>query len=260
MIVGYNEASLLEACLQSINFCDEIFYTDLGSSDDSLKIAMKYACNILHRDKKMVPSCEMVQTEVVNYTKHDWVIFIDPDEVVDKDLQQQIINEFNQISSSEAIGAVTVPWQFYFKKKKLLGTVWGGSNKKYFLVNKHRFDFLPIIHYGRILKKEFTSYDIVENENRTNVLHHYWMNSLRVFLQKHKRYLKNEGKDNYNAGARVGIKKVFSTPFTAFKESFINKQGYKDKLTGLFLSSFWAYYKTHVVLDILRIQKQKNKQ
>lgn len=260
MVVGYNEASLLEACLQSINFCDEIFYTDLGSKDNSIKIAEQYNATIYRRDRANVPSCEMVQTEVVHYTKHNWVIFIDPDEVVDKDLQKQIINKFNQISSSEVIGAVTVPWQFYFKKKKLLGTVWGGSNKKYFLVNKHRFDFLPIIHYGRILKKEFIFYDIVENKNQTNVIHHYWMNSFKVFLQKHMRYLKNEGKDNYNAGARVGIKKVFFTPFKAFKESFINKQGYKDGLTGLFLSSFWAYYKTHIVLDIFRIQKQKNKQ
>jgi glycosyltransferase involved in cell wall biosynthesis len=257
MIVGYNEEKLLPACLASIDFCDEILYTDLGSTDSSIKIAEQYNAIIYNRNKANVPSCEMVQTEVVHYTKNDWVIFIDPDEVVDKDLQQQIINEFEKISASETIGAVTVPWQFYFKRKKLLGTVWGGSNKKYFLVNKHRFSFLPIIHYGRILKKAFTSYDIVENKNKTNVLHHYWMNSLKVFLQKHKRYLKNEGQDNYNAGTRVGIKKALLTPVTAFKESFITKQGYKDGLTGFFLSSFWAYYKTHIALDILRIQKTK---
>ncbi len=260
MVVGYNEALFLDGCLQSINFCDEIFYTDLGSTDNSINIAGQYNARIYSRDRATVPSCEIVQAEVVHYTKNDWVIFIDPDEVVDKDLQKQIIDEFTKISFSETIGAVTVPWQFYFKKRKLSGTVWGGSNKKYFLVNKHRFDFLPIIHYGRILKQEFTCYDILENENKTNVLHHYWMNTLKVFLQKHRRYLKNEGKDNYNAGIRVGIKKVFFTPFQEFYESFVNKKGYKDGLTGLFLSSFWAYYKTHIALDILRIQKQKNKQ
>lgn len=257
MIVGYNEEKFLLACLKSINFCDEIFYTDLGSTDDSIKIAEQHKAKIFYRDRANVPSCEMVQTELVNYTKNDWVIFIDPDEVVDNDLQQQIINEFEKITADNLIGAVRVPWQFYYKKKKLLGTVWGGSNKKYFLVNKQRFDFLPIIHYGRTLKKGYRSYDMLENEHKTNVLHHYWMNSLKVFLQKHKRYLKNEGTDNYNAGIRVGIKKVLETPFKEFYQSFINKKGYKDGFTGFFLSSFWAYYKTHIAVDILQIQNKK---
>ncbi len=259
MIVGYNEEKLLPKCLASIDFCDEILYTDLGSTDNSIKIAEQYKATIYKRNKANVPSCEMVQTEVVNYTKNDWVVFIDPDEVVDKDLQQQIRNEFDKISKSGIIGAVTVPWQFYFKNKKLLGTVWGGSNKKFFLVNKYRFDFLPIIHYGRILKKEFSNFDIIENKNKTNILHHYWMNSYEVFLQKHKRYLKNEGKDNYNAGIRMGIKKTILTPFSAFIESFINRKGYKDGFAGLFLSIFWAYYKTHIALNILQIQIQEKK-
>ena len=260
MIVGYNEATLLDACFKSIDFCDEIFYTDLGSTDDSINIALKYTPHILRRDKKSVPFCEKVQSEVVNYLKNDWVIFIDPDEMVDKDLQTQIILNFEKITLNPLIGALYVPWQFYFRRKKLIGTVWGGKNKKYFLVNKKRFDFLTIAHYGRKLKEGFISKEIILNNDETNVLHHYWMSSLKVFLQKHRRYLKNEGNNNYNAGIRVGIKQVTMIPFKEFYNSFINKKGYKDGFTGLFLSSFWAYYKTHIALDILRIQKQKNKQ
>ena len=259
MIVGYNEASLLETCLQSINFCDEIFYTDLGSSDDSIKIAMKYACNILHRDKKMVPSCEMVQTEVVNYTKHDWVIFIDPDENLHDSLKEQIINEFNKITTDPYIGAVSVPWQFYFKRHKLRGTVWGGENKKYFLVNKNRFIFLPIIHHGRILKNGFKQYQILLNKSCTNILHHHWMNSYKIFFKKHRRYLLCEARNQYNEGARSSLKKVLFTPSKEFYNSFVAMKGYKDFFIGFFLSLFWAYYKTHIALDIYFYQKKVNK-
>ena len=256
MVVGYNEASLLEACLESINFCDEIFYTDLGSTDDSITIAMKFACNILHKDKKMVPSCEMVQTEVVNYTKHDWVIFIDPDECVHNSLREQIINEFDKITSDPHIGAVSVPWQFYFKKHKLKGTVWGGENKKYFLVNKNRFIFLPIIHHGRILKNGFNHYQILLNTKCTNILHHHWMNSYSVFIKKHQRYLKNEGKDEYLIGRRTSLKRIVLAPFKEFYFSFITKNGYRDKFVGFILSAFWAYYKTTVYIGIYKMQKQ----
>ena len=258
MVVGYNEASLLEACLESINFCDEIFYTDLGSTDDSIKIAQIYTTNILHKDKKMVPSCEMVQTEVVNYTKHDWVIFIDPDERVDETLKQQLLTEFEKITSNSETGAVAVPWQFYFKKHKLKGTVWGGNNLKHFLVNKHRYQFLPIIHYGRKIIKGFRIDDVVLNQNQTNVLHHYWMNSYKVFIRKHQRYIKHEGKDEYDRDRRVGLKKIFFAPVNEFYFSLITKKGYKDNLIGWFLSAFWAYYKTAVYVGIYKEQK-KNK-
>lgn len=257
MIVGYNEALLLTACLQSINFCDEIFYTDLGSTDNSIKIAEQYKAKIYYRDRANVPSCEMVQTEIVNYTKNDWVIFIDPDERVDETLKKQIFNEFDNIITNNKIGAVIVPWKFYFKMHQLRGTVWGQNNQKELLVNKNRFHFLPITHYGRKLKKGFLNYTILPNSSSTNILHHYWMNSINTFLKKHNRYLKNEGRDNYNAGIRVGLKKVLMTPLKEFYQSFINKKGYKDGFTGLFLSIFWAYYKTHIAIDILKIQKKK---
>jgi glycosyltransferase involved in cell wall biosynthesis len=260
MVVGYNEGKLLPACLESIRFCDEILYTDLGSSDNSIEIAKQYNAIIYKRDKANVPSGEIAQAEVVNYTKNEWVIFIDPDEVVDIALQKLIVGEFENITSNPLIGAVTVPWQFYFKRRKLLGTIWGGINRKFFLVNKHRFDFLPITHYGRTLKIEFTQYDVPENKGKTNVLHHYWMNSYVVFIKKHLRYLKKEGTDEYNRHRRSSIKKIMLSPFKEFYFSMFTKKGYKDLLIGLFLSIFWAFYKTSVAIGIFKVQiAQKRK-
>ncbi len=259
MVVGYNEAHFLDQCFGSLSFCDEIIYTDLGSTDSSLKIAEKYTCHIYHRDKAMIPSCEMVQTEVIHFTKNDWVIFIDPDEKIATSLSNQIIEEFEIIKSDQCIGSVRVPWQFYFNKRKLKGTVWGGINKKYLLVNKHRFEFLAIIHYGRRLKDGFQNYEVGFDEKKFNVLHHYWMNSYKVFIKKHLRYLKNEGIDNYNLGFRVGKKALFFTPFQSFSYSFFKLKGYKDRFPGFFLSIFWACYKTKIAVDVFRLQNQKKR-
>jgi len=256
MVVGYNEGSLLQKCLESISFCDEIYYTDLGSTDNSIQIAEKFTSNILHRDRVLVPSCEMVQTEVVHLLKNDWVIFIDPDEVVDKVLEENIKFIFPELISKNNVGAVMVPWQFYFKKHKLIGTVWGGMNSKYFLVNRNRFLFEPIIHYGRKLSAGFTSITIPFSK-KDNVLHHYWMNSYQVFIKKHLRYLKNEAQDQFNMGKKIGLKNAFSMPWKAFKESFFEKKGYKDGWIGFFLSVFWSYYQTRIAIGLLRIQNFK---
>ena len=259
MVVGCNEEVLLKACLDSLNFCDEILYTDLESTDGSVQTTTSFGAKVFYRERKNVPSGEIAQSEMVHHTKNDWVLFIDPDETVDIALQNEIRDRFFSLSKIENIGAISVPWQFYFRRKKLQGTVWGGSNKKFLVVHKERFDFLPITHYGRKLKAGFLNVDIEENKNKSNVLHHYWMNSLKVFLQKHKRYLKNEGRDNFNAGVRIGLKKILLGPFIEFYNSFIIKKGYRDGFTGLFLSGFWAYYKTHIAIDIYRIQKQIKK-
>ncbi|MCH6201349.1 hypothetical protein MMU07_17330 [Aquiflexum sp. LQ15W] len=255
MVVGYNEDIFLQKCLDSISFCEEIIYIDLGSSDNSIETAKRFASKIIKRP--IAPSGEYIQSEVIHTTKYDWVIFIDPDEVVDITLAANIISLFTQLNNQRKVGAILVPWQFYFKKRTLKGTVWGGANKKYLLVHKKRFIFLPITHYGRKVKEGYQTFEISYNKARTNILHHYWMNSYKVFIKKHQRYLKNEARDQFNTGKRMGIKKAFLMPWNAFKESFIHKKGYKDGWIGLFLSVFWAYYQTSIAVGLLRIQKEK---
>lgn len=257
MVVGYNEAHFLKDCFSSVSFCDEIYYTDLGSTDNSEQIARSYGAIILHHP--MVPSCEMVQAKVVNQIKNDWVIFIDPDERVDMLLTEEIKKNFELYLKDDKLGAVMVPWVFYFKKHRLKGTVWGGTNEKYFLVNKKRFEFEPVVHYGRKILPGFNTIHI-DADGGKRVLHHYWMNSYIIFFRKHFRYLKNEAKDRYHLGARQSIRGLFLKPFTAFNESFFIKKGYKDLHIGLFLSVFWAFYETRIAFELVRIQRKVKKQ
>lgn len=257
MVVGLNEAHFLDSCLASLFFCDEIIYTDLGSTDGSNEIAERFASLVFTRP--IAPSGEYIQSEIVQFTKHDWVIFIDPDEVVDQELANEIVCQFNTLASSNEIGAVLVPWKFYFKKKKLKGTVWGGTNKKYLLVNKKRFDFLPITHYGRKIKEGYQTIEIALNTKGTNILHHYWVLSYNQFFKKHQRYLKKEGRDNYNQGRRIiSFNQLLFLPFREFRKCYFHMKGYEDGITGLLLSMFWAYYQIYIAVDLLNIQRKEH--
>lgn len=255
MVVGYNEGHFLDECLSSISFCDEIVYTDLGSTDNSVEVAEKYTTRIFHREK--VPSCEFIQAEMVNILKNDWVIFIDPDERVDLKLQEYIRQHFHTYELDSNLGAVNVPWIFYFKNKRLNGTIWGGINEKTLLVNRKRFQFLPVVHYGRKLMDGFTAVNVPSSSEY--YLHHYWMNSYKVFIAKHKRYLVNEGKDHFKMGYRFSLKKMIATPFREFNISFFEKQGFKDGFIGFKLSVFWAWYRTIIARDIWKLGREKVK-
>jgi len=134
VVVTYNEELFLENCLKSISFCEELVVIDLGSTDKSLEIAEKYATKVIHHER--VPVVEVIHAKIKEFVKFDWVLITDPDEVTDEKLANQIVELFNnRLKTDLKIGAVNVPWVFYFKSKRLIGTVWGGINRRVLLVN-----------------------------------------------------------------------------------------------------------------------------
>jgi glycosyltransferase involved in cell wall biosynthesis len=254
VVVTYNEALFLEACLKSISFCDEIVVIDLGSKDKSVEIAKKYATKVIHHER--VPVVEIIHAKIREFVRYEWVLITDPDEVVDKKLQSQLIDLFNnQLTKSQDIGAVIVPWVFYFKNKRLFGTVWGGINKRVLLVNINRFNFSDKVHRGRRLANGYKSFSVKFDE--TNVVHHYWMSSYKQLIEKHKRYIRQEGKARYDNGLRTKIRKIIKIPFSAFKQCFYVKKGHKDGFVGFFLSLFWSWYSLSAELNLYKYQKKK---
>ncbi|WP_149242269.1 glycosyltransferase [Dyadobacter sp. 32] len=250
IVVGYNESAILKSCLQSISFCNEILYFDLGSVDDSVQIAKELGALVHHHEK--VPGCEWIHAKFANSTTYEWVLIIDPDEVVDKDLELEMYRQFEN-GIGDNIGAIKVPCLFYYKDKRLRGTPWGGLNKRIFLIHNKRFLFTPVVHVGRKLLPGFIYLDI---NIETQCSHHYWMTDFNMLLEKHKRYLKNEGESRFKEGFRTSVLKIVTSPARQFYYSFVTKKGYLDSFLGVGLSIFWAWYQTAASLELFRVQRK----
>lgn len=128
IVVGLNEGHLLADCLNSISFCSEVLYYDLGSKDDSISIAKKLDAEI--RPYQPIPFVEMLHAKEVNHTRNDWVLIIDPDERITSSLGAKIIDLFQNESIDQSIGAITASIQYYFKKRPLSGTPWGAITEE----------------------------------------------------------------------------------------------------------------------------------
>lgn len=250
IVVGRNESSKLAACLNSLRFCDEILYADLDSGDNSIDIAKKFKCRIFEY-KTFGPSCEYTQSELINVVNNDWILILDPDEVMTTTLENELKGLLPQIDGESNIGAVFVPWQFYFGRKRLTGTVWGYKNQKAILFNRHRFEIRPVTHFGRQLKPGFSGYHL--ESNGENVLNHFWMDDFHAFLAKHRKYLKDEGKDRYNLGERISFFGILYRTLAEFYRCYFRRDGYKDGFTGLFLSFFWTWYTTSSNISLYKI-------
>lgn len=252
IVVGFNEENFIEKCLLSISFCEEIIFVDLGSSDSTVDIAKKTATKVYSHER--VPTVEIIHHEFVEKLKHDWFIILDPDEVISDSLQNQIKDIVNT-GIPDNIGGYYLPWIFYFKNKKLNGTPWGGTPSKDILLNRKKCEFLPIVHRGRNIIAPYEYKHIPFNKD--NCIRHYWMNSYSQLFEKHWRYIKIEPKSRYTRGVSTNLKKTFFTPFKAFKYAFVETKGYKDRVTGLFLSIFWAWYETSCNIGLYIYQKKK---
>lgn len=241
LVVTLNESHFLDECLSSISFCEEILVVDLGSIDESTDIAKKYGAKVVSHEK--VPSSEYIRPIFAPTLKNDWVLVIDPDEVVKSDLLIEIRELFNEIKDKSNISDVIVPWVFYFKNYKLKGTPWGGDNSKALIINNKNFEFVPQIHNGQ--RRSPNSIQVFTPKIFDEAyLQHKWMSGWLQFMEKHRRYLKAEAEARYKNDSNPKISKLLISPIKEFLWAYFKKKGFMDGFTGLFLSVFWAWYQT----------------
>lgn len=255
IIVGFNEENLIKDCLESVLFCDEILFFDLGSADNTLSVA-KGIEGIKVQTHGLVPYAEYIHCEYKDTTKHDWILILDPDEKISDGLKSELIELFDK-GIPDDIAAIHVPWIFYFKKKRLLGTPWGGVNAKSILFNRHRNNIGTYVHRSRSVIEPYKEMKLEYKGN--NFVYHFWMQNYKALLQKHLRYLKHEPESQSTQGVTTTIKAILKTPYIEFKRAFISNKGYKDKSRGLFLSAFWAWYQTSALIGLYRYQLKNKK-
>ena len=253
LVVCFNEGHMLGNCLASIQFCQEIVVVDLGSSDNSVEIAKEWGAEVWNCER--IPVVEIVHNKVIDYLKHEWVLLTDPDEVTSIPLAAEVARKLDTFTDS-SIGLINAPCVYYYKKKRLKGTRWGGNQKvRPYLLHRQRVLVSNNVHRGKQLKIGFSAYNFPYRDN--TFVKHYWMNGFLQLLEKHKRYLKEEGKSKYEAGERTGLGTIVQSPLKSFYDCFYVREGYLDKEIGLLLSLFWAWYSFNSQISLYKYQARK---
>lgn len=252
IVTGYNEGYILEDCLKSISFCENIKYVDQGSNDNSIEIAKQYSNEIIEHER--VPLGEAIVAEYYKSEKYDWILIIDPDERISFELYKDIIALFEK-GIPDNIGAILVPCIYYYKKHPLKGTRWGGIHSRMLLFHKDRCKMTGVVHAGRTVLPPYKPFWIAYKGK--NIDHHYWMINFSQLREKHLRYLKMEAESRNLMGFVASRKGILKRPFRAFYSCYFKMKGYKDGLYGLLLSFFWAWYDTCAEIRLYKYQKQQ---
>lgn len=250
ILVTYNDSKYLSDCLKSLSFCHEKIIVDLGSSDNTLSIAKKHNCKIFNAERVQI--IEHIRSKAISYASNDWIIFPDPDEIMPDNLGDKIRD---LVVNNYDLGIFFCQIQYYFKDKPLIYTRWGGQKKRLLGYNRQRIDLSDIVHRGPQLKESYSRYN-VSNSSKDFIIKHYWIDSYSQFFEKHKRYLKFEGKSKYEKSFRFSLSKLIQNTWKEFYFCFWTKRGVKGGFDGIMLSFLWAWYTFMAWLSLYKYEKK----
>lgn len=106
VVLTRNEEEKLDACLNSIDWVDEIVVVDNKSQDNTLLIAKKHKATIVNCIKEGFDEKRNVGT---NAATGDWVIHIDADERSTPELKDEIIDTINNLNPKNDHTSFAVP-------------------------------------------------------------------------------------------------------------------------------------------------------
>ena len=247
LVASYNEGHLLEDCLKSLQFCEEIYLVNLNSKDNTQSIGEKWAtrCELELEDKGFF---DAYHSKYIPKLKHDWFILIDPDERIRPELAEDIKKYIQNPEPFKSL--VRAYLWYYFKGKKLKGGPYKNAVRGRLLFYRPGINISDEVHTGITAKP---GYGIAEIPfTGKNYDEHFWCNSWAQLKDKHTRYAKGEGKVLYQEGNRFSWFKLIFKTIQAFLVAFIKQEYYRDVITGLKFSYHEGRYKniTEMVLQV----------
>ncbi len=146
-VVAYNRAALLATCLRSLRFVDELIVIDKSSTDDTPRIARRYADRVIK--VPWSPTVEDTRSFALSQCRHEWIAFLDDDEM----LSPAAIEFLHEARPSDAADIVSLPLRHY-----ILGIFdarayyWPEHHTRFF--RKGTAQFGPTVHNGIALLSE----------------------------------------------------------------------------------------------------------
>jgi glycosyltransferase involved in cell wall biosynthesis len=253
LLASCNEGHLIEDCLKSLQFCDEIYFVNLGSTDNSVEIAQKYATVIEEFHK--VPRIEDVHPVYIPKLKHDWFILIDPDERIRPELAEDIKKYIQNPEPFKSI--IRAYLWYYFKGKKLKGGPYKEAVRGRLLFCRPGINISDEVHSGITTKPGF-GMTVIPFTGK-NYDEHLWCNSWTQLKDKHTRYAKGEGKVLYQEGKRFSWVKLIYKTIQAFWVAFIKQEYYRDGFTGLKFSYHEGRYNYISWMSLRKYQAELKK-
>lgn len=236
VLATFNEEENIGRCLDSVKgLADEIVVVDGTSTDKTVEIAKKYGAKVAVTDNP--PNFHINKQKAIDKASCDWILQLDADEVVSRELEKEIKNV---ISKESKINGFWMPRKNFFLGRFLMK---GGQYPDY-TVRLYRNG------KGRLPQKDVHEQAQIEGEvgYLKSSLLHYPYKSFSFYLSKWNRYntfIAGQIKEELERKSLVG-KILFGAGYLLFKPAYwflityMRHKGFCDSWQGFVFSLFSA--------------------
>lgn len=242
-IIGHNEEKNIERCLLSVAWADEIIFVDCASKDNTVEIAKKYATKIFYKENN--PNLNVNKQFGIEQCKGDWILYLDPDEVVTDKLKKEIRSAAG--SRQAPAGGYLIPRKnFYFGKFLKFGGKYPDYQLRFFKKGFAKFPCKNVHEKisvdGQILKLK-------------SPMLHYPYQGISDMLKKSNFYTSRKAEYLFSQNKKPVL--FLARPAVRFFRNFIIKFGFLDGSVGIVISIMDSYNEFISLLKLKELRNEK---
>jgi len=244
VLITRNAAAVLEPCLESIAFADEIVVVDAASTDVTLEIAVRRGARVVQREWLGFGRQKQFAVE---QAKHDWVLCLDADERVSRELAASI----QAVLAAPAAPVFRMP-----RRNRFLGR-WLAHGEGYPDWSPRLFNRLNA-RWSDDLVHEKVLYSVTPGTLKGDLLHDPG-DDLSAYLERQNRYTTLAARQAYDLGRSAGVLHLLLSPVVRFFKFYILRLGFLDGVPGLLHISIGcmnSYLKYAKLIELRRTESR----
>jgi glycosyltransferase involved in cell wall biosynthesis len=242
-IITKNEAENLPACLKSISFAGQIVVVDSGSTDETVRIASDFGCDVFVEPwRGFGPQKQYAIDKCTN----PWIMVLDADERIPRDTAQAIKNVI--INPSITAAGFSFPRKNFFQGRWIRHAGWWPDR------------IVRLFRKGQGRMTPSKVHESVEVEGLVESLdcsiEHYTESRLSHILIKIDQYSTLGAEESFREGKTASIWSAVLRANLAFLHNYILRCGFLDGSPGLTLAITDAINRFSKYAKLAELNKQ----
>jgi glycosyltransferase involved in cell wall biosynthesis len=244
VLITRNAAAVLEPCLESLAFADEIVIVDSGSNDGTADIAQRLRARVVQKEWLGFGRQKQFAVE---QARNDWVLCLDADERVSPELAASI---------QAALAAPVSPVYRMPRRNRFLGR-WLAHGEGYPDWSPRLFNRMNA-RWSDDLVHEKVLFAVTPGSLQGDLMHDS-ADDLAKYLDRQNRYTTLAARQAFERGRSAGIAHLLLSPVVRFFKFYVFRLGFLDGVPGLLHISIGcmnSYLKYAKLIELHKAEQQ----
>ena len=217
VLITRNAAAVLESCLDSLAFVDEIVVVDSASTDGTRELAERKGARVVQKEWLGFGRQKQFAVE---QAKNDWVLSLDADERVSPQLAASI---------KSALAAPSSPVYRMPRRNRFLGR-WLAHGEGYPDWSPRLFNRMNA-RWSDDLVHEKVLFAVTPGTLKGDLMHDSF-DDLTSYLERQNKYTTLQARRDFERGRRAGVFHLVLSPLVRFVRFYVFRLGFLDGTAG----------------------------